>query len=56
MTAKTTAQRVTETKQRKRDAGMIEVRSLWAYPEDAPAIRDFAAKLARKRARVKPSR
>ena len=50
MTAKTGAQRVTDSKARKIAAGMREVRSLWAHPDDHAAIREAAAKLARKRA------
>ena len=53
--AKTLAERVTESNQRKRDAGLKEVRSLWAYPEDHAAIREFAAKLVRKRERIAKS-
>ncbi len=52
MTAKTLTERVTESKQRKRDAGLKEVRSLWAHPDDHAAIRTYAAKLAKKRASV----
>ena len=52
MTAKTLTERVTESKHRKRDAGLKEVRSLWAHPEDHAALREHAAKLARRRERA----
>ncbi len=52
MTAKTLTERVTESKQRKRDAGLKEVRSLWAHPDDHAAIRAHAAKLAKRRERA----
>jgi hypothetical protein len=49
MTAKTPSQRVSESKDRKRAAGLVEVRSLWAHREDQPAIRKFAADLTQQR-------
>jgi hypothetical protein len=49
MTAQTPAQRVTATKARKIALGLREIRSLWAHPDDIPAIRAYAAKLAEKR-------
>lgn len=49
MTAQTTAQRVAKVAGAKRAAGLKQVRSLWAHPDDHPAIRAYAAKLARKR-------
>ncbi len=52
MTAKTPAERVADSKARKRAAGMVEVRSLWAFPADVPEIRAFAAKVARRRVRA----
>ncbi len=51
MTARTPAERVADSKARKRAAGMVEVRSLWANPADVPEIRAFAAKVSRRRAR-----
>jgi hypothetical protein len=50
MTAKTTAERQRELVARRRDAGLKELRNLWAHPEDEPAIRELAAKLLRRRA------
>ena len=52
MSAKTLTERVEATKQRKRDAGLKEVRSLWAHPDDHAAIREFSAKLQRRRERL----
>jgi hypothetical protein len=49
MVAKTTAQRVEATKQRKREAGLKEVRSLWAHPDDHAQIRAYVARLNAKR-------
>ena len=54
MTAQTTAQRVAKVAEAKRAAGLKQVRSLWAHPDDHPAIREHAAKLARKREKAKP--
>ena len=50
MTAKTTNERQRALVERRRDAGLKEVRNLWCHPDDEPAIREHAAKLARKRA------
>lgn len=47
--AKTPSQRVEATKQRKREAGMKEIRSLWAHPEDHKAIRAYVARLTIRR-------
>lgn len=49
--AKTAAQRVTESKARKIAAGLREIRSLWAHPDDHATIRAHAAKLSAKRER-----
>ncbi len=51
MIAKTNAQRQAELKERRKAAGMVPVTNLWAHPDDVQAIRDAAAKLARKRER-----
>lgn len=55
MTAKEAKQRQKEWRDRvKADAqaqGLKQVRSLWAHPEDHAAIREHAARLARKRAK-----
>ena len=45
MTAKTTIQRQKEFKQRQREAGLKEVRNLWAPPADHPAIKAYALAL-----------
>lgn len=48
MIAKTGAQRVKEAEARKRAAGLVRV-CVWLHPDDAAALREHAAKLARKR-------
>lgn len=50
MTAKPQTKRQAELEARKKAAGLIRV-CVWADPADAPAIREAAAKLARKRAK-----
>ena len=49
MTARTPVQRQQSLAARKRAAGLREVRSLWAYPTDVPALRALAAELTRQR-------
>jgi hypothetical protein len=49
--AKTNAQRQADYKARRRAEGLIQIAQLWIHPDDAPAIRAYAAKLARKRAK-----
>ena len=49
MIAKTVSQRVTESNARKEAKGLKQVRSLWAYPDDIPAIREFTEKLTAQR-------
>ncbi len=51
MTAKTTAERQRALRQARADAGMVEVRGVYANPDDHPAIKAYAAKLRRKRAK-----
>jgi len=48
MIAKTGAQRVKEAEARKRAAGLVRF-TQWIHPDDAAALREHAAKLARKR-------
>jgi hypothetical protein len=50
--AKTNAQRQADLKARRVAAGLVPVTNLWAHPDDVEAIREHAAKLARKRARA----
>ena len=52
MTAATTAQRQAALKARRVAAGLVPVTNLWVHPDDVQPIRDLAAKLARKRARL----
>jgi hypothetical protein len=49
MTAKTTTERVDQLRARRREAGLKEVRNLWAHPDDHPAIKALALSLAAKR-------
>lgn len=51
MTAKTNAERQADLKARRQAAGLVPVTNLWAHPDDVQAIREAAAKLARKRER-----
>lgn len=51
MIAKTAAQRVKEAEARKRAAGLVRV-CVWAYPEDAEAIRKAADKITARRTRA----
>lgn len=53
MTAKTGAQRVKEAEDRKRAAGLVRV-CVWLHPDDAAALREHAAKLAKSRAKKVP--
>ena len=53
MTARTPTERQKAHAERKRAAGLREVRSLWAHPDDHPALRAHAAGLAEKRAKEK---
>jgi hypothetical protein len=48
MTAKTTAQRVKETTDRKRASGLLRY-SRWIHPDDAPQMDALRDKLAKRR-------
>jgi hypothetical protein len=50
--AATTAQRQAALKARRKAAGLVPVTNLWCHPDDAQPIKDYAAKLARKRVRM----
>lgn len=50
--AKTNAERQADLKARRVAAGLVPVTNLWAHPEDVEAIREHAAKLARRRERA----
>lgn len=47
--AKTNAERQADLKARRVAAGLVPVTNLLAHPDDVQAIREHAAKLARKR-------
>jgi hypothetical protein len=50
---KTNAQRQADLTARRKAQGLVQVRNLWAHPEDVQQIKDEAAKIARRRARGK---
>ena len=49
MTAATTAERQRAYKARQQEAGLTEVRGIYARPEDHAAIKEYAVKLSKKR-------
>ena len=55
MTAKTAAERQQALRLRRTEAGLKQIRNLWAHPDDEAAIREHAEKLARKRAKITPA-
>jgi hypothetical protein len=50
---RTNAQRQAAYKSRREAMGLKRVPSLWAHPEDVPAIRAYVAKLNKRRERIK---
>jgi len=54
MTAQTLSERQKAFRQRQQEAGLKEVRNLWAYPEDHEPIKLHAAKLTAKRKTKEP--
>lgn len=50
--AKTNAERQADLKARRIAAGLVPVTNLWAHADDVQPIRDHAAKLARRRAKL----
>ena len=56
MTAKTGAERQAELKARRQAEGLSPITNLWTHPDDAQPVREFAAKLARKRAPKLPKK
>ena len=55
MIAKTSAERQAELKRRRQEAGLRSMKNLWVHPDDIEAVREFAAKLARRRERANRS-
>lgn len=51
MIAKTGAQRQADYKKRQAEQGRKEVRGIYLHPDDAAALREHAAKLAKRRER-----
>jgi hypothetical protein len=52
-TRATTADRQRKLRQKRDAAGLVEVRNLWAHPDDVDAIRQHARDLASKRSAAK---
>ena len=53
MNAKTATERGNDRRARQKDAGLMELRNLWIFPEAVPEIKALAAKLNRKYAKEK---
>jgi hypothetical protein len=49
---RTNAQRQAAYKARRESMGLKRVPSLWAHPEDVPAIRAYVAKLNKRRGKI----
>ena len=54
--AKTNAERQREFRQRKAAQTAAEVRGVFAHPDDHQAVKDYAAKLAKKRKPATPTK
>ena len=52
MIAKTNAERQREFRQRKADTEAVEVRGIFAHPDDHAEVKEAAAKIARRRVRL----
>ena len=50
--AKTSAERQADLKTRRTAAGLVSLKNVWVHPDDVPAMREHAAKLARRREKV----
>jgi len=53
MTAKTSNERQKALVERRKAEGLKELRNAWLHPDDEPAVREFIAKLSRRRERAK---
>jgi hypothetical protein len=53
---RTNAQRQAAYKSRREAMGLKRVPSLWAHPEDVPAIRAYVAKLNKRRGKIDRAR
>ena len=47
--AKTGAERQAALTARRKAAGLVSLKNVWVHPGDVPAMREYAAKLARRR-------
>ena len=54
--AKTNAERQADLKARRTAAGLVSLKNVWVHPDDVLAMREHAAKLARRRAKLAPPR
>ena len=50
--AKTNAERQADLKARRLAAGLVSLRNVWVHPDDVAAMREHAAKLAKRRERA----
>lgn len=50
-TAKTSAERQRAMTARRTAAGLVSLKNVWVHPDDVAAMREHAAKLARRRER-----
>jgi hypothetical protein len=50
--AKTNAERQADLKARRTAAGLVALRNVWVHPDDVAAMREHAAKLARRREKL----
>ena len=50
--AKTNAERQADLKARRTAAGLLSLKNVWVHPDDVRAMREHAAKLARRRERL----
>ena len=50
--AKTNAERQADLKARRVAAGLVSLKNVWVHPYDVPAMREHAAKLARRRGKL----
>lgn len=50
--AKTNAERQADLKARRTAAGLVSLKNVWVHPDDVLAMREHAAKLAKKRMKL----
>jgi thiamine monophosphate synthase len=52
MTTKTSTERAQALRETRAEAGLAEVRGIWAHPDDHAAMKKYAAKISQSRARI----